>query len=60
MNGVNIKSSENKMLSEYAWKNESVAQKLHVQDDKCMKIGYNENNRVAQQIKVVQRLITYR
>lgn len=28
MNGVNIKSSENKMLSEYAWKNESVAQKL--------------------------------
>ncbi len=28
--------------------------KLHVQDDKCMKIGYNENNRVAQQIKVVQ------
>lgn len=27
MNGVNIKSSENKMLSEYAWKNESVAQK---------------------------------
>lgn len=45
------------MLSEYAWKNESVAQvaqKLHVQDDKCMKIGYNENNRVAQQIKVVQ------
>lgn len=34
------------MLSEYAWKNESVAQKvaqkLHVQDDKCMKIGYNE------------------
>ena len=32
----------------------TVAQKLHVQDDKCMKIGYNENNRVAQQIKVVQ------
>lgn len=28
--------------------------KLYVQDDKCMKIGYNENNRVAQQIKVVQ------
>lgn len=28
--------------------------KLHVWDDKCMKIGYNENNRVAQQIKVVQ------
>jgi len=27
MNGVNIKSSESKMLSEYAWKNESVAQK---------------------------------
>ena len=54
MNGVNIKSSENKMLSEYAWKNESVAQKLHVQDDKCMKIGYKKNNRVAQQIKVVQ------
>ena len=22
--------------------NESVAQKLHVWDDKCMKIGYNE------------------
>lgn len=48
MNGVNIKSSENKMLSEYAWKNESVAQKiqlrkkLHVWDDKWMKIGYNE------------------
>lgn len=42
MNGVNIKSSENKMLSEYAWKNESVAQKLNVWDDKCMKIGYNE------------------
>ena len=54
MNGVNIKSSENKMLSEYAWKNESVAQKLHVRDDKWMKIGYNEKNRVAQQIKVVQ------
>ena len=43
MNGVNIKSSKNKMLSEYAWKNESVAQKIHVWDDKCMKIGYNEN-----------------
>lgn len=42
MNGVNIKPSESKMLSEYAWKNESVAQKLHVRDDKCMKIGYNE------------------
>ena len=43
MNGVNIKSSENKMLSEYAWKNESVAlKKLHVWDDKRMKIGYNE------------------
>ena len=28
--------------------------KLHVWDDKRMKIGYNENNRVAQQIKVVQ------
>ena len=28
MNGVNIKSSESKMLSEYAWKNESVAQKI--------------------------------
>ena len=54
MNGVNIKSSENKMLSEYAWKNEKEEKKLHVQDDKCMKIGYNENNRVAQQIKVVQ------
>ena len=45
MNGVNIKSSENKMLSEYAWKNESVAQKLHVWDDKCMKIGYNEKQK---------------
>lgn len=54
MNGVNVKSSENKMLSEYAWKNESLQQKLLVQDDKCMKMGYNENNRVAQQIKVVQ------
>lgn len=42
MNGVNTKSSENKMLSEYAWKNESVAQKIHVWDDKRMKIGYNE------------------
>lgn len=42
MNGVNIKPSESKMLSEYAWKNELVAQKLHVWDDKCMKIGYNE------------------
>ena len=42
MNGVNIKSSENKMLSEYAWKNESVAQKLHVWDDKWGKMGYNE------------------
>lgn len=28
--------------------------KLHVRDDKWMKIGYNEKNRVAQQIKVVQ------
>ena len=44
MNGVNIKSSENKMLSEYAWKNESVAQKLHVRDDKWMKIRYNNGN----------------
>lgn len=43
MNGVNIKSSENKMLSEYAWKNESVAQKKsHVRDDKWGKIGYNK------------------
>lgn len=46
MNGVNIKSSKNKMLSEYAWKNEPVAQKMrkksHVRDDKRMKIGYNE------------------
>lgn len=48
------------MLSEYAWKNESVAQKSHVRDDKRMKIGYNENNRVAQQIKVVQLLFTFR
>lgn len=30
MNGVNIKPSENKMLSEYAWKNESVAQKANL------------------------------
>lgn len=34
--------------------------KSHVRDDKRMKIGYNENNRVAQQIKVVQLLFTFR
>lgn len=42
MNGVNIKPSESKMLSEYAWKNESVAAKIACLGDKCMKIGYNE------------------
>lgn len=32
----------------------------HVWDDKWGKIGYNENNRVAQQINVVQSLFTFR
>ncbi len=34
--------------------------KLHVWDDKWGKIGYNKNNRAAQQINVVQSLFTFR